>query len=81
MAEVAGENERGLTIAHLLSVALTGHLLSILAMIRSAIEIASAMVDSKNGEGRPSHCASLRAARIEAAIRRTRLRPSSSSYL
>jgi hypothetical protein len=54
-----------------------GQLLSIRAMIRSAIEIASAMVDSKNGEGRPSQFASFRAARIAAAISKTRLRPSS----
>jgi len=54
-----------------------GHLLSILAMIRSAIEIASAKVDSKKGDGRPSQFASLRAARMEAAISKTRFRPSS----
>jgi hypothetical protein len=46
-------------------------------MIRSAIVIASVMVDSKKGEGRPSHCASFRAARMLAAINKTRLRPSS----
>ena len=46
-------------------------------MMRSAIVIASAMVDSKNGEGRPSQFASFRAARMLAAIRRTRFRPSS----
>ncbi len=46
-------------------------------MIRSAMLIASAIADSNAGEGRPSHCASRRAARMEAAISRTRLRPSS----
>jgi hypothetical protein len=46
-------------------------------MMRSAIEIASAMLDSKNGEGCPSQFASFRAAKIEAAISSTRLRPSS----
>jgi len=54
-----------------------GHLLSILAMIRSAIVIASATADSNAGDGRPSQFASLRAARMLAAIRSTRLRPSS----
>jgi len=54
-----------------------GHLLSILAMMRSAIEIASAMVDSKKGEGRPSQLASCRTAMMLAAISNTRLRPSS----
>jgi hypothetical protein len=58
-------------------VLLVGHLLSILAMIRSAIMIASAMADSNAGEGRPSQCASFLAARMLAAISRTRLRPSS----
>jgi len=58
---------------------LHGHLLSILLMIRSAIEIAFAMHASTAGEGRPSQSASFRAARIEAAIRITRLRPSSTA--
>ncbi len=40
--------------ARLLWAAFVGHLPSIRAMMRSAIEIASAMVDSKNGEVRPS---------------------------
>ena len=38
---------------------LVGHLLSILAMIRSAIVIASAMADSSAGDGRPSQFAKL----------------------
>jgi hypothetical protein len=54
-----------------------GHLLSILAMIRSAIAMASAMADSSAGEGRPSQFASFRAARMLAAMSSTRLRPSS----
>jgi len=58
---------------------LKAHLLSILAMMRSAIEIVSAMLDSKNGEGCPSQFASFRAAKIEAAISNTRFRPSSTS--
>jgi hypothetical protein len=51
--------------------------LSILAMIRSAIVIASAMADSNAGEGRLSPCASFRAARMLAAISSTRFLPSS----
>jgi len=58
-----------------------GHLLSILAMIRSAIAMASAMADSSTGEGRPSQFASFLAARMLAAIRRTRLRPSSTGIV
>jgi hypothetical protein len=54
-----------------------GHLLSIRAMIRSAIAIASAMADSSAGEGRPSQLTSFLAAKMLAAISRTRLRPSS----
>jgi hypothetical protein len=54
-----------------------GHLLSILAMIRSAIAMASAMADSSAGEGRPSQFASFLAARMLAAMSTTRLRPSS----
>jgi hypothetical protein len=54
-----------------------GHLLSILAMIRSAIVIASAMADSNAGEGRPSQFVSFLAARMLAAISSTRFRPSS----
>jgi hypothetical protein len=54
-----------------------GQRLSILAKIRSAVVIASAMVISLAGDGLPSHCASFRAARMLAAISRTRLRPSS----
>jgi hypothetical protein len=54
-----------------------GHLPSILAMIRSAIEMASAMADSSAGEDRPSQFTSLRAARILAAISSTRFLPSS----
>jgi hypothetical protein len=54
-----------------------GHLLSILAIIRSASTIASAMADSSAGEGRPSQFTSFRAARMLAAMSRTRLRPSS----
>lgn len=46
-------------------------------MIRSAVAIASAMADSSAGEGRPSQFTSLRAAKIDAAISNTRLRPSS----
>jgi hypothetical protein len=56
-----------------------GQRLSILAMIRSAVAIASEMAISLAGDGRPSHCASFRAARMLAAINRTRLRPSSIS--
>lgn len=58
-------------------VLLVGHRLSIFAMIRSAVAIASAMADSSAGEGRPSQFTSLRAAKIDAAISNTRLRPSS----
>lgn len=54
-----------------------GHLLSILAMIRSAIAMASAMADSSTGEGRPSQFESFLAARMLAAMSSTRLRPSS----
>ena len=54
-----------------------GHLLSILAMIRSAIAMASAMADSNAGEGRPSQFASFLTARMLAAMSNTRLRPSS----
>jgi hypothetical protein len=48
-------------------------------MIFLAIAIASAMQHSTTGEGLPSHCASFLAASIEAAISRTRLRPSSTA--
>jgi hypothetical protein len=65
---------RGLVASHQFR---EGHLLSILAMIRSAIEMASAMADSSAGEGLPSQFTSLRAARILAAISKTRFRPSS----
>jgi hypothetical protein len=54
-----------------------GHLLSILAMIRSAVAMALAMADSNAGDRPGSSCASLRAANIDAAISNTRLRPSS----
>jgi hypothetical protein len=54
-----------------------GHQLSIRAMIRSAIAIASAMADSSAGEGRPSQLTSFLAAKMLAAISNTRLRPSS----
>ncbi|PYX58213.1 MAG: hypothetical protein DMG76_09795 [Acidobacteria bacterium] len=54
-----------------------GHLLSFLAMIRSAIVIPSAMADSSAGEGRPSQFANFRTARMFAAISSTRFRPSS----
>jgi hypothetical protein len=54
-----------------------GQRLSILAKIRSAVVIASAMAISLAGDGLPSHCASFRAARMLAAISRTRFRPSS----
>src|SRR6266480_4360347 len=57
----------------------TGHLLSILDMIRSAKASASAMADSNAGEGRPSQFARRRAAKMLAAISRTRLRPSSTN--
>jgi hypothetical protein len=50
-------------------------------MIRSAIVIASAMADSNAGDGRPSQFASLRAARMLAAISKTRLRPSSTAEI
>jgi hypothetical protein len=40
-------------------------------MIRSAMVIASEMLASNAGDGLPSQCASLRAAKIAAAIRRT----------
>ena len=50
---------------------------SIFAMIRSARAIASEMADSDAGECLPSHCVSLRAARMQAAISSTRFLPSS----
>ncbi len=53
--------------------AFAGHLLSILAMIRSASAMASAMADSSAGEGRPSQFANFLAARIPATIASTRL--------
>lgn len=52
-------------------------MLSILAMIRSAIVMASAMADSSAGEGRPSLFTNFRAASMLAAISSTRLRHSS----
>ena len=55
----------------------TGHLLSIFAMIRSAIEIALATAASNAGDGRPSQLARCRATKMLAAISRTRFRPSS----
>ena len=61
-----------------LSVAV-GQRASILLMMRSAALMALAMADSKTGEGRPSQWARLRAARMEAAISNTRLRPSSTA--
>jgi hypothetical protein len=54
-----------------------GQRLSIRAIIRSAVVIASEIAVSLAGDGLPSHCASFRAARMLAAISRTRLRPSS----
>jgi hypothetical protein len=54
-----------------------GHLLSILAMIRSAIVIASAIADSNIGEGRPSQFDNFRTARMLAAMSSTRFRGSS----
>jgi hypothetical protein len=55
----------------------TGQRESIFAMIRSANVIASPMADSDAGECLPSHCVRLRAARMQAAIKSTRFRPSS----
>jgi len=52
---------------------------SILSKIRFAAEIASAIAHSVAGHGLYSYCASLRAARIEAAISSAYLRPSSTS--
>jgi hypothetical protein len=49
---------------------------SIFFNIFSAAAIASAMHASKAGQDLYSNCASLRAARIEAAMSRTRFRPS-----
>lgn len=46
-------------------------------MMRSAAEIAFQMADSNAGEGQPSQCVRFRAARMLAAIRRTRFLPSS----
>ncbi len=60
-----------------ISFGLLGHRASILLRTRSAIVIASEIAASNDGEGRPSQFASLRAARILAAISRTRFRPSS----
>ena len=51
--------------------------LSILAMILSANEIASAMADSRAEEGLPSNCGHFLATRMLAAIRMVRFRPSS----
>ena len=45
--------------------------------MRSAMVIAFAMADSDAGDGLPSQSESFRAARMLAAISRTRLRPSS----
>ncbi len=56
-----------------------GHRSSIRRKMRSATLIAFAIVASKAGDGLPSQCARLRAARIAAAISRTRLRPSSTA--
>ena len=53
--------------------AFTGHRASILGMIRSAIEIASAMADSSAGEGHSSQFANFLATRIPATIASTRL--------
>jgi hypothetical protein len=55
---------------------LAGYRASIFRIIFSAIEMELAMAASIPGHGL-SNCASLRAARIVAAIKRTRLRPSS----
>jgi hypothetical protein len=60
-----------------IATSVVGQRLSILLRILSANEIESAMVLSSTGEGRPSQWANLRAARIAAAMRSTRLRPSS----
>jgi hypothetical protein len=46
-------------------------------MILSAIVIESATQASNAGDGLPSQCASLRAAKMAAAMSRTRFRPSS----
>jgi hypothetical protein len=54
-----------------------GQRASSLLMMRSAAVMALAMADSDAGDGLPSQSLSFRAARMEAAISRTRLRPSS----
>jgi hypothetical protein len=56
---------------------LAGQCESIFAMILSAKAIASEIEHSDAGEFLPSHCVSLRAARMQAAIRITRFLPSS----
>ena len=59
------------------ALAFVGQRASISLKILSASEIASAIVDSKTGEGLPSQCATFRAAKMDAAISSTRFRPSS----
>jgi hypothetical protein len=56
---------------------LTGHRLSILRMIFSAVAIESAIQASIAGDDLPSSCANHKAAKMDAAINKTRFLPSS----